>query len=156
MIEHAFSAVKMTSLLLCATGLILFLPEIFKRKEAVKSPVVGILSAFIIGIAQAVAVLPGISRSGSTITCARLLGIDPKEAARFSFLLSIPAILGATILKIKDVEQWSFALFVSAAFAALFGFIAITIVERFLTGRKFWVFGIYALVAGLLGFIFVS
>jgi undecaprenyl-diphosphatase len=61
------------------------------------------LKSFLIGISQAFAILPGISRSGSTIVTGILLGIDKEQAARFSFLLAIPAILGASVVKIKDL-----------------------------------------------------
>ncbi len=64
---------------------------------------VGVLQASIIGCAQAVAVLPGISRSGATISAALLLGVDREEAARFSFLMVLPPILGATLLEVKDL-----------------------------------------------------
>jgi len=63
----------------------------------------GWLSVFLIGCAQAVAVLPGISRSGATISAALLIGIDRSEAARFSFLMVLPPILGATALEVVDL-----------------------------------------------------
>ncbi|UXP33848.1 undecaprenyl-diphosphate phosphatase [Reichenbachiella agarivorans] len=62
-------------------------------------------SALIIGIAQAIAILPGISRSGSTISTALLLGVNRERAARFSFLMVLPPIMGAMLLKIKDVAE---------------------------------------------------
>ena len=65
----------------------------------------GWLSAFLIGCAQAVAVLPGISRSGATISAALLLGIDRTQAARFSFLMVLPPILGATALEVVDLMR---------------------------------------------------
>ena len=62
-----------------------------------------ILKSFLIGVSQAFAILPGISRSGSTIVTGIFLGIDKENAARFSFLLAIPAILGASVIKLKDL-----------------------------------------------------
>ena len=64
---------------------------------------VGVMEAIVIGFAQAVAVMPGISRSGATISAALLLGADREEAARFSFLMVLPPILGATLLEVKDL-----------------------------------------------------
>ena len=64
---------------------------------------VGVMEAIVIGCAQAVAVLPGISRSGATISTALLLGVDREEAARFSFLMVLPPIFGATLLEVKDL-----------------------------------------------------
>ena len=66
-----------------------------------------IWQAAIIGLAQSVAIAPGISRSGATISAALLLGVARPEAAKFSFLLSIPAILGATLLEVIDIETVS-------------------------------------------------
>jgi len=63
-----------------------------------------IKNALVVGFFQGLAILPGISRSGSTIAISKILGMDPVRAARFSFLLFIPAILGATLLKFKDID----------------------------------------------------
>ena len=63
--------------------------------------------AVVIGFVQAIAIIPGVSRSGSTISAALLFGIDAATAARFSFLLSIPAILGASFVQLRDVEMVS-------------------------------------------------
>ena len=62
-----------------------------------------VIKSFLIGVSQAFAILPGISRSGSTIVTGIFLGIDKENAARFSFLLAIPAILGASVIKLKDL-----------------------------------------------------
>ena len=107
----------------------------------------------IIAIAQGFAVLPGVSRSGATILTAVLLGISRPEAARFSFLLSVPAIAGAAVLVTKDAIQtnpgsidWA-PIFAGAAVAATVGYITIAafvkIVERYL-----WFFGAYCLLVG--------
>lgn len=66
---------------------------------------ISFVKAFIIGLAQSIAILPGISRSGSTIATALLLGVEKSNAARFSFLMVLPPILGATLLKVKDVIE---------------------------------------------------
>ncbi len=62
-------------------------------------------NAFVVGFFQGLAILPGISRSGSTIAISKILGMDPVKAARFSFLLFIPAIIGATLLKFQDLDE---------------------------------------------------
>jgi undecaprenyl-diphosphatase len=89
------------------------------------------LKSFLIGISQAFAILPGISRSGSTIVTGIFLGIDKEQAARFSFLLAIPAILGASVIKIKDlIEMDSYStpvsyLVLGAIISFIFGYFAI-------------------------------
>ena len=62
-------------------------------------------NAFIIGFFQGLAILPGISRSGTTIAISKILGMNPEKAAKFSFLLFIPAIMGATLLKVQDIDE---------------------------------------------------
>jgi len=97
-IEALYSSVKVALLMLFVTGLILLLSDRVKyasRKEENMS----ILDACAIGFVQSLALLPGISRSGSTIVCGIFLGLTRETAARYSFLLSIPAILGAIILE---------------------------------------------------------
>lgn len=87
--------------MLIATATILTLSNFTKENHGS----IGYLKAFIIGIAQAVAILPGISRSGATIGTALLLGVKREEAARFSFLMVLIPILGASALKLKDLFQ---------------------------------------------------
>ena len=97
-IEALYSSVKVALLMLFVTGAILFLSDKVKyasRKEGDMS----LLDACLIGFVQSLALLPGISRSGSTIVCGIFLGLTRETAARYSFLLSIPAILGAVILE---------------------------------------------------------
>jgi len=97
-IETLYSSVKVALLMLFVTGLILFLSDKIKyasRKEGSMS----ILDACLIGFVQSLALVPGISRSGSTIVCGIFLGLTRETAARYSFLLSIPTILGAVILQ---------------------------------------------------------
>ena len=95
-IEAAFTDPKLVAMNLVITGLILFLTRLSKPVHGKK---VGLVSAFIIGLAQAVAILPGISRSGSTMSTALYLKTSPVQAARFSFLLSVPVIAGASLLE---------------------------------------------------------
>lgn len=85
--------------MLVLTGILLFLAD--RSKETTKS--VFALDAFVIGLAQAIAILPGVSRSGATISTSVLLGIDRSKAAQFSFLMVLPIILGKTLLDTKDI-----------------------------------------------------
>ena len=101
--DRLFSSVMIVGVMLIATGLLLWAT----RSKTKDSPPSGIdrltpKNAFIIGIVQGLAIIPGISRSGSTISTGLLLGIDREIAARFSFLLSIPAIVGAGMLSLKE------------------------------------------------------
>lgn len=148
-IELFFDNLIYVGFSLCFTALIL----IISSKAKVENSKHTILSSIIIGFAQAVAILPGISRSGMTISVALLLGFSPKESARFSFLLSIPIITGAGLvgltsnnsLNIFPIELIIVAIFISF----LTGVIALKFLLRILQYGKFYIFGIYCLLIGL-------
>ena len=122
---------------------------------------IGVRTGFGLGIAQAAALQPGVSRSGITITAGRLLGIDRESAARFSFLLSIPIIAGAGLVKGLDVLQTGLPPGTASAFfwgmvsSALSGFAVIAFLLAYLRRRTFFIFMVYriavaALVLGLI------
>ncbi|MCA9581327.1 MAG: undecaprenyl-diphosphate phosphatase, partial [Myxococcales bacterium] len=106
---------------------------------------------FLIGVAQGVAVLPGISRSGSTIAAAMLLGMGGTAAFRFSFLLSMPAIAGAVVLKLGNAEAWrslGWNALVAGTVAFLSGYIALKLLRRVVVGGYFWAFSLYLIPVG--------
>ncbi len=113
-----------------------------------------------IGIAQGIATLPGISRSGMTITTCLISGFDKRFAVKYSFIMSIPAILGAAVLDIKDMFSESITAsevgcyVVGMAFAAIVGFICIKFVLALVRNRKFKYFGIYCIAMGFLALIY--
>ena len=94
-----------------------------------------------------VAILPGISRSGMTISAGLYAGVDPDQAFRFSFLLSIPAVLGANLLELRHVSGITQvpSLVVGMVCSFLAGLVALAILRRFVC-RHFHLFGIYCLV----------
>ena len=98
-IEALFTNTLLVFFTLAVTGLIMSISPVLKTKGADLSAG----NTFVIGIAQAFAILPGISRSGSTIFTGLAFGIDREKVARFSFIMSIPAVLGAVILQLNDV-----------------------------------------------------
>ena len=100
-IEEAFSSPLLVSFMLIATGLILLGTRWARGSETR----FGWFRALLIGVAQSVAILPGISRSGSTIATAMYLRVQREEAARFSFLLALPAIFGAAVLESLDLAR---------------------------------------------------
>ena len=106
--------------------------------------------AMIIGFAQTLALLPGVSRSGSTICMALLLGLTRSDAARFSFLLSIPAVAGAGILESRDVfKNFPLApIFVGVAVAAVTSYAAIAWLMRWLGSHQLLGFAVYRIAAG--------
>lgn len=116
--------------------------------------------ALFVGLCQSVALVPGISRSGSTIGAGLTRGLAHGTAARFSFLLSIPAIVGATVFNLKDAafvkgDAWiGYGVGFLTAFAIGYG--AIGIVIKFLESRRFHLFGYYCLLAGGAVLVYVA
>jgi undecaprenyl-diphosphatase len=121
------------------------------------------LIAFIVGIGQAVAILPGLSRSGSTISFARFFGIRREECVKFSFLLSIPVIFGSFIYEIyksHEIIASSSALnmadmAISFVFAYISGLLAIKFLTRLSGNRNLNIFAIYCIVMAVAIFIVI-
>ena len=118
--------------------------------------------AVAIGVVQAFALFPGISRSGSTIVCARHLGVSPKNAADYSFLMSLPLVFGATLVAFIHPGEatsgepgWGI-LFLAAIVAGVIGYFAIKLLMRVIAGPRFWYFGFYCIAAGLLTILLSS
>ena len=123
-------------------------------------PEVPLWAALLTGLGQAVAMLPGVSRSGTTIWVARRCGIPAADAARFSFLMSLPVIGGATLLTLAKLGSeadaagaaapatpgWMLA--AGATISAVVGYISLAVLVRMLRRGRFWVFGVYCLVVG--------
>lgn len=126
-------------------------------KTWARRPVVGRIDALFIGVAQALAIIPGISRSGSTIFAATSLGVDRNEAARFSFILSVPAILGANfyqLIRHGFDSQIQYPVYLFAFLTAAFsGYLAISLVIRFLGEKKFKYFAAYCIFASVFAFL---
>ena len=158
-LESFFHEVRLVSIMLILTGVILQLPRL--RKQEVKNsddPTDKLKTwhAPLIGIAQGCAITPGISRSGTTISLALFLGIPAKTAAEYSFLLSIPAILGAVVLKIRDVGDTTIPLHIlGAGMLASFivGYIALRFLLVVLNRGKFSLFSYYCIALGLVSLL---
>jgi undecaprenyl-diphosphatase len=149
LVEGAFVSVRLVGVDLLITAGILVVSRFFTGGTATLTPTRGLL----IGIAQALAILPGISRSGSTLTAgvvSRLSGVD---AARFSFMLSIPAILGAVVLELPALADLGTtspaALGVGFLSAAVTGYVAIRVVWRVMERGRLAVFAPYCALLGI-------
>lgn len=154
-LEAAFDSSLAVGCALLFTGFVLtvtrFIPKGAKDVSYVR--------ALIMGIAQAFAILPGVSRSGMTLVAARAAKVDAEKAAEFSFLMSAPPIAGAALLEVvKGFEasdsavgevSWSLCLF-GALLAAIVGYISLKILLKSLKSDKFWLFGPYCFLVGLL------
>jgi undecaprenyl-diphosphatase len=112
--------------------------------------------AVLIGLAQACALVPGVSRSGATITMGLFLGLNRKDAARFSFLLGFPVIFGSTVFKLRHIfedvalQQLAPWMALGAVAAAVSGYFCIAFLLRFLASQTMTVFVLYRIALGLL------
>lgn len=142
-------------------GIIFILVEILGKNESKIDSAVTSRSALAIGFFQALAIIPGTSRSGATILGARILGLDKKSAAEFSFFAAVPAILGASALKIFEFTNFmvqenvtlsssAYALLIIAFLTALFiSLISIKLLLGFIRKHSFIPFGIYRIILGI-------
>ena len=142
---------------LVVTGFLLFASDRVKKGRKTEKNA-KLKDVLLVGVAQAIATCPGISRSGTTITAGCFVGFDRKFAVRFSFLLSIPAILGANILSIKDALDtvvWSEvpAYLVGVAVAAAVGYACIRLLKMIADKGKFGFFAYYCWIVGAITLI---
>ncbi len=167
--KAAYENPVLVSGLLLLTAALLFVPKFVKGKSAG----VGAKSSLWMGIGQAFAILPGISRSGSTIVASLVSGVKAEKAAEFSFLMSIPAIGGGFILNLKDRAEelgtggesnWAAALdaclnqayLYGALASAVVGLFAIYLVMGVVKHGKLEYFSYYLIVVGITGMIYFS
>ena len=163
-IESLFTNPILVSCALIATGFVLFFSDRMARgRKTAKNATVA--DALIVGCGQALAVIPGLSRSGTTISVGMMRGFDRAFAVRFSFLMSLPAVLGANVLEIKDALASDFPTeelpmyIVGVAVAAVVGYFAIRLVKTLSDKGKFgsfayycWAVGLGSLIAGVVKF----
>jgi undecaprenyl-diphosphatase len=135
------------------TALVLLATRYLRLKNIAVFPAV-----FIIGVCQGIAILPGVSRSGMTIAAALILGLGFEFAFRFSFLLSIPAVLGAVFLEFDKIpwhgSQWP-TLLLAVLASAFFGYLALGLLKKILVREKFHGFAFYLVAIGILVLIFL-
>ena len=142
----------LVSIFLAVTGFIIFVSDKISVPEHNKR--IGIKKSVLIGLAQAFALLPGISRSGSTIAMGIFVGLKREDAAKFSFLLSLPAILGANIIKLNELTKLSsidMQHFLAGALAAFIsGYAVISLLISIVKKQKLKYFAFYCwLIAGI-------
>jgi undecaprenyl-diphosphatase len=168
LVSDAFSTIWVTPVMLYLTGVLLLLAERFpSRDQSGPESLVPWQKALAIGVAQVLAVLPGMSRSGITIVAGMMVGLSRDLAARFSFLMAIPALAGATLLELRtafrpEVEQVAgpAALMVGTLVAGISTYYAVVLFLRFVKGRSLvpfayytWVLATVVLIMAFMGYL---
>ncbi|MFA5248775.1 MAG: undecaprenyl-diphosphate phosphatase [Patescibacteria group bacterium] len=146
-VENNFHFILLIAINLALFGWLLWFVD-KKSKSDLSLETITFKKSFIIGLFQAFALIPGVSRSGITITASRLVGLSREPAARFSFLLATPAIVGAFLLKVPDILEAGFTLnfFLGVATATIFGLAAIKFLLVYLKKSDFSLFMWYRLI----------
>lgn len=152
--DAIFDSLSLLSITFLITAILLLATKFFKPGEKGLTGVT-VLDSFLVGMFQALALLPGVSRSGSTISAGIFLGIKREDAFKFSFLLAVPAIMGAMVLQLFIVDWNSlnggfYENFIGFLSAAIFGFIALKILEMITVKGKLYYFAFYCLALALL------
>lgn len=154
--EIMFTGTNLTYICLIITGIIIFLSQ-KKQKSNYSIQDMGFKHACIIGLAQMCAILPGISRSGTTITTAILLGLNREDAAKFSFFIMLPAVGGATLLELIDINNMfiSYIDVISGIMSSfIVGFISLKLLIKINKNYKLHYFTYYCIIIGSAGIIY--
>ncbi len=150
-IHRLFTSITTVSCMLLVTGFLLFISDRFQGWRTEKH--MNITDSVVIGIVQGISLIPGISRSGSTIAFGIFRGLDGQTAARFSFLLSIPAILGAVVLESRYIGMIPFdhaATYITGMIvAAVTGFMTLKLLLFVIGKHKLSIFAYYCWIAGI-------
>jgi undecaprenyl-diphosphatase len=152
-ITDDFRSLYVLSSALIGVGVLFFVVERVGRGDRLMNTI-ALGDALLIGVAQACALVPGVSRSGATIACALVLGLRRSEAARFSFLLGVPAIAGAGLFELPEALRTLGsdavpAIVIGTTVAAISGYASIAWLLRFLGRRSLATFGAYRIVLGM-------
>ena len=155
--ESLFASSFVAALGLIFSGVILILTRRFTQA---KRNNFNYKDAFVLGLAQGLAIVPGISRSGVTISTLLFRRLDKETSFRLSFIASIPVVLGAVLLKIKDINNFSNlnlqGLLAGFIFSFAFGIIALKILKAFLEQAKLHYFGYYCILLAVVTIIFLK
>jgi len=143
---NLFTQVRYVAYALFATGLFLLVIEKFEKQKPLK-----LKHSVLMGLAQGLAIIPGVSRSGATVGSALIAGVNREEAARFSFLLSVPAILGAAVFEFSSGVAISLTLplLVGTLVAMVVGYLSLKLFLNIVLNKKLWMFGVYCIVLSM-------
>lgn len=146
-LKSLFSNLLAVGLALLITGWVLFFSE-----KRIGNRKMGILDSLLIGLAQGVTIIPGISRSGVTVATGLLRRVDKAIAFKYSFLLSVPAILGATVMESRELVVGNVdlvLLFLGAIISMIVGYVSLKLLQKIVMNEKFHLFAYYCWIVGL-------
>lgn len=145
-LEDALTKPLIIAIALIVMGIILYIAD-KKAKSNITYEQMTLKQTFLIGLSQALAFIPGVSRSGVTMTTARIMGIERESAAKYSFMLSAPIVLAATVFKVKDFV-FSIPFFIGIIASFIVGIFVIKFLLNYLKKGSFKAFAIYRVILG--------
>jgi len=152
--KSLFSNLLAVGIAIIITGSVIFFSE-----KRIGNRKMGILDSLLIGLAQAVTIIPGISRSGITVATGLLRKIDKTKAFRYSFLLSVPAVIGATVMESRDLVLGNMEmapLFLGATISMIVGYVSLKLLKKIVMNEKFHLFAYYCWTVGIAMILFIS
>jgi undecaprenyl-diphosphatase len=152
--KSVFSNLLVVGVAIIITGLVIFVSE-----KRIGNRKMGILDSLLIGFAQAVTIIPGISRSGITVATGLLRKIDKTKAFRYSFLLSVPAVIGATVMESRDLVLGNMdmaPLFLGATISMIVGYVSLMLLKKIVMNEKFHLFAYYCWTVGIAMILCIS
>ena len=135
-------------------GIILYLADKYSKTETIYEDM-SLKQTFLIGLSQALAFIPGVSRSGVTMTAGRMLGVERESVAKYSFMLSAPIVLGATLYKLKDFV-FNLPCIIGVLTSFIVGILVIKFLLDYLKKGSFKVFSIYRIILGIIVLIMAT
>ncbi|PNR93640.1 undecaprenyl-diphosphate phosphatase [Petrotoga sp. 9PWA.NaAc.5.4] len=151
-IESAFSSTTLVGIFLLITGILLFISDSLKGKKTLRE--ISYIDALIIGIMQAIAIFPGISRSGATLFGALLMKTKREDAVKYSFLMSLPVTFGAGILEINQV-YFDFSIIIGTLSAFIAGLFGLFLLQKTVIAGKLKYFSYYCFIVGILTIVVI-
>ncbi len=158
-LKNLFASPNIVAAVLILNGLLLLGGDFLQRRKHEKVTKLNWGSSISVGLMQCLALIPGFSRTGSTITGGLLVGLNHKDAARFSFLLATPIIAGATLVKLPEIlggGNLGISL-IGGFFAGLFAYLSVKFLTKYFETQKLWPFAVYCIAIGsILSFLFLN
>jgi len=146
-LKSLFSNLLAVGLALLITGCVLFFSE-----KRIGNRKIGILDSLLIGLAQAIAIIPGVSRSGVTVATGLLRRVNKATAFKYSFLLSVPAVIGATVMESRELvvgNENMVPLFLGAIISMIVGYVSLKLLQKIVMNEKIHLFAYYCWTVGL-------
>jgi undecaprenyl-diphosphatase len=151
-LKNLFGKPQIVAIILIINGLMLLAGDYLRKKTRESTNRLTWGKGIFVGFMQCLALIPGFSRTGSTITGGLLVGLNYEEAAQFSFLLATPIIAGATLVKLPTIIKGGNLeiSLVGGFFAGLFAYLSIKFLTKYFQSQKLWPFAVYCIAAGLI------